>query len=93
MFQAMAVHHAAPEHVEEFKEFMRRVRAATEGAAGLVEFTSWQDADDPTRLIGLARWERPEDFAAALPRIGSLSHERREEWSAAPDELFTMTAV
>jgi quinol monooxygenase YgiN len=93
MLQAIAIHHAAPDHVEDFKAFMRRVMAATEGAPGLIEFTSWQDASDPTRLVGLSRWESEADFAAAMPRIMSLAPERRPEWSSAPDELFTMTDV
>jgi heme-degrading monooxygenase HmoA len=93
MFQTIAIHHADPRYVDDFKAFMRRVMGATEGAPGLIEFTSWQDASDQTRLMGMARWESEEHFTAGLSRITSLAHERREEWSTAPDELVTMTGV
>jgi quinol monooxygenase YgiN len=93
MFQAIAVHHAAPDHIDDFIAFMRRVIAATEGAPGLVEFTAWHDSEQPGRLMGLSRWESEQAFIEAMPRIMSLAPERREEWSAAPDELFTMMEV
>jgi quinol monooxygenase YgiN len=84
------VHHAAPEHVEDFVAFMGRVIEATSGAPGLIEFTSWRDTGRPGLLMGLSRWESEQAFVEAMPRIMSLAPERREEWSAAPDELFTM---
>jgi quinol monooxygenase YgiN len=90
MFQAIAVHHARPEHVDEFIAFMGRVRAAVGDAPGLIDFRGWRDGDDPT-LVAVSRWESEADFRAALPLIMSLGHERRAEWSARPDELFTGT--
>jgi quinol monooxygenase YgiN len=38
MFIAIAIHHHAPEHAEEFVDFMHRVVAATAGARGLIDF-------------------------------------------------------
>ena len=93
MLQAIAIHHAHPDHIEEWKAFMQRVMAATEGAPGLIEFTSWQDAEQPTRLMGLSRWQSEQAFIEAMPRIMSLAPERREEWSTRPDEVYTMTGV
>ena len=92
MYQAIAIHHAHPDHVDAFKDFMRRVMAATEGAPGLLEFTSWQDEKEPSRLMGLSQWESEQAFVEAMPRIMSLST-GREEWSVAPDELYTMTRI
>ena len=37
MFQAIAIHHARPEHEEAFVAFMHRVIDATNGAPGLIE--------------------------------------------------------
>jgi quinol monooxygenase YgiN len=88
MFQAMATHHAVPEHREAFLAFMEQVIEATAGAEGLIEFTGWAEADGP-RLFGLSRWESAEHFRAALPTIGSLRDQRRPEWSDRPDEVVT----
>jgi heme-degrading monooxygenase HmoA len=87
MFQAIAVHHARPEHVEEFMAFMGRVRAAVGDPPGLIEFQGFRHGDDPT-LVAVSRWDSEADFRAALPLITSLHHERREEWSARPDDLL-----
>ena len=89
MFQAIAIHHARPEHAEDFLAFMHRVVAAVGEAPGLVEFTTWRAAHG-TRLIGHSRWESEEAFRAALPRILCLGPERREEWSERPDELMML---
>ena len=87
MFQAIAIHHARPEHAEEFLAFMHRVIAHVGDAPGLIEFSGWREAGG-TRLIGFSRWESADAFQAALPTIGGLSHERREEWSEREDELL-----
>jgi heme-degrading monooxygenase HmoA len=88
MYQAIAVHHARPEHVEAFKAYMGRVRAAVGDAPGLIEFGGWSNGDAPD-LVAVSRWESEADFRAALPRIMSLADERRPEWSARPDDLYT----
>ena len=93
MFQAIAIHHARPEHADEFVGFMHRVIEATEGAPGLIEFSAWRDANDQGRLFGFSRWESQEAFMQAMPRIMSLAHERREEWSSRPDEVITMVTA
>jgi quinol monooxygenase YgiN len=93
MFQAIAVHHAAPEHAEEFMAFMGRVIEATKAAPGLIEFSSWRDSAGSGRLVGVSRWESEQAFRDALPLITSLAPQRREEWSVAPDEVFTMLEV
>ena len=89
MFQAIAIHHARPEHVEDFLAFMHRVRAAVGEPPGLVEFTAWRDTQS-SRLIAVSRWESEADFRAAIPLIMSLGPERREEWSERPDELLLL---
>jgi len=89
MFQAIAIHHARPEHVEDFLAFMHRVRAAVGEPPGLIDFTTWHDTQG-TRLVGHSRWETGADFRAALPLITSLAPERREEWSERPDELLLL---
>jgi len=92
MFQAIAIHHARPEHVEEFMAFMRRVIEAVGDAPGLIEFRGWRDG--PTsRLVGLSRWESEQAFRDALPAIMSLSGERRDEWSERPDDVLTLTEI
>jgi quinol monooxygenase YgiN len=86
---AIAIHHEAPEHTDEFIAFMRKVVEATQGAPGLLEFTVCRD---PQRgfLAGFSRWENAEAFGAALPTIRSLAPLRQPEWSTAPDELITL---
>jgi quinol monooxygenase YgiN len=90
MFVAVAIHHPEPEYVEEFLAFMDRVRAAASDAPGLIEFRTWRDTLT-NRLVGLSRWESDEAFSRAMPQIMSLSHERRPEWSAQPDDLLLLT--
>jgi quinol monooxygenase YgiN len=92
MFQAIAIHHARAEHVDDFIAFMRRVVEATEDAPGLIEFRGWRDG--PTsRLIGLSRWESEQAFRDALPTITSFSGERREEWSERPDDVLMLSEI
>lgn len=93
MFQAIAIHHAAPEHVDDFAQHMRNVVAATEGAPGLLAFDCWRDTAIEGRLLAVSRWESEQAFRDALPRIGSLRHRRRPEWSVADDELLTSTPL
>jgi len=89
MFQAIAIHHARPEHAADFLAFMHRVVAAVGAAPGLLEFTTWRDTQS-SRLFGFSRWESEDAFRAALPTIMSLGPERREEWSERPDELLLL---
>ena len=89
MFQAIAIHHARPEHADDFLAFMHRVVAAVGEPPGLIEFTTWREANG-NRLFGHSRWESEDDFRAALPLITSLGPERREEWSERPDELLLL---
>lgn len=92
MFQAVAIHHAVPEHREAFVAFMQRVIDATAGAPGLLEFTGFAEPGG-TRLFGFSRWESAEDFQAALPTIMALAPERRPEWSDREDEVLVMEHV
>jgi len=87
VFQAIAIHHARPEHADAFLAFMHRVIEHVGAAPGLIEFTAWREAHG-TRLYGFSRWESEADFQAALPRIGSMSDERRDEWSDREDEVL-----
>ena len=89
MFQAIAIHHARPEHAEDFLAFMHRVRAAVGEPPGLIDFTTWRDTRS-SRLVGHSRWESDAHFRAALPLIMSLGPERREEWSERPDDLLLL---
>jgi heme-degrading monooxygenase HmoA len=88
MYQAIAVHHARPEHVDDFIAFMGRVRAAVGDPPGLIEFGGWREPGSST-LVAVSRWRSEADFRAAIPLVTSLSHERRDEWSEAPDDLLT----
>jgi heme-degrading monooxygenase HmoA len=92
MFVAIAIHHARPEHVEDFVAFMHRVIEAVGHPPGLVDFHGYRDAQT-SRLVGLSRWETAEAFQAALPLIGSLRHERREEWSERLDDVLMLTGI
>ena len=44
MFQAIAIHHAVPEHREAWFGFMQKVIDATADAPGLIEFTAYAEA-------------------------------------------------
>jgi quinol monooxygenase YgiN len=90
MFQAIAFHHPRPEHVEAFVAFMHRVIEHVGPAPGLIDFHGFRDTNGE-RLMGVSRWESEQAFHAALPTIMEMGAERREEWSAAPDELLTAT--
>jgi hypothetical protein len=90
MFLTIAFHHIHPDHFDAFAGYARQVMAATEGAEGLIEFTSWRDGDT---LIGHATWESETAFQNALPRIGSLRDERRPEWTVEDDRLMTFTRL
>jgi Antibiotic biosynthesis monooxygenase len=90
MFQAIAVHHAVPEHQEAFLAFCQRVIDATADAPGLLEFSAFAEAGG-SRIFGLSRWESAEAFQAALPTIMSLAPDRRPEWSDRDDELLAGT--
>jgi heme-degrading monooxygenase HmoA len=89
MLQAIAIHHAHPDHADAFLEFMHRVIDHVGAAPGLIEFTAWREPGG-TRLFGFSRWESADAFQAALPSIGGLSGERRPEWSAREDELLLL---
>ena len=92
MFVAIAVHHAAPGHVEDFVAFMHRVIEKVGHTPGLLDFEGYRDAQT-SRLVGLSRWESREAFETALPTIGSLGHERRDEWSERPDDVLMLTGI
>jgi heme-degrading monooxygenase HmoA len=91
MFPAIAIHHAAPEHLDAFAAFLDRVVAAVGDAPGLLEFSSYAEAGG-TRLFALSRWRSADAFQAALPTVLELGAERRPEWSTREDELLLMTA-
>jgi len=91
MFQAIAIHHARPEHVDDFIAFMRRVREAVGDPPGLIQFDGYRDAHGGSTLAGISVWESEEAFRAALPLITSLGPERSPEWSERPDDVLTMT--
>lgn len=90
MFLAIAIHYAAPEHVDELLDHMKRVADSVEGAPGLLEFQCMRESGG-TRLIGFSRWDTQAAFEAALPRIGQFRDQRRPEWSTQPDELLMLT--
>jgi heme-degrading monooxygenase HmoA len=89
MLQAIAIHHAHPEHADAFLEFMHRVIDHVGAAPGLIEFTAWREPGG-TRLFGFSRWESADAFQAALPSIAGLSAERRPEWSDREDEVLLL---
>jgi quinol monooxygenase YgiN len=89
MFQAIAIHHAHPDHADAFLALMHRVIEHVGAAPGLIEFTAWREPGG-TRLFGFSRWESADAFQAALPSIGSLAGERRPEWSAREDEVLLL---
>ncbi len=92
MFVAIAVHHPAPEHTEDFVAFMRRVVEVVGEPPGLVDFHGYRDTHS-ARLVGLSRWESQQAFLDALPLIGSLGGERRDEWSLREDDVFMLTPI
>jgi hypothetical protein len=71
---------------------MRRVEKAVAGTEGLIDFGSYDDLSSG-RLAGVGRWVSQEAFTAALPKITSLSAERREEWTDEDDILLTLVSA
>ena len=92
MFQTIAIHDVRREHRDAFFSFMRRVEEAVAGAEGLIDFGSYEDVSSG-RLVGVGRWVSQEAFAAALPKITSLSAGRREEWTDEDDILLTLVSA
>jgi heme-degrading monooxygenase HmoA len=92
VFLAVAIHHAAPDHVHDLLDHMNRVAENVKGASGLLEFQCLRESDG-TRLIGFSRWDSQAAFEAALPRIGQFRDQRQPEWSTQPDELLMLTPV
>ena len=92
MFVAIAIHHADPEYVEDFVAFMHRVIETVGRPPGLVDFHGYRDTQT-SRLVGLSRWESEAAFQAALQSIGSLGHQRRDEWSLQPDDVLMLAPV
>jgi quinol monooxygenase YgiN len=92
MFVAIAIHHADPDHVEDFVAYMDRVVEAVGRPPGLVDFHGYRDAQT-SRLVGLSRWESKEAFEDALRSIRSLGHERRDEWSQRPDDVLMLSPI
>ena len=92
MFVAIAIHHARPEHAEDFMAFMRRVIETVGRPPGLIDFHGYRDTQT-SRLVGLSRWESAEAFQAALPLIASLRDDRREEWSERPDDVLMLAPI
>jgi quinol monooxygenase YgiN len=90
VFLAIAIHHAAADHVDDLLKHMNRVAENVKGAPGLLEFQCLRE-DDGTRLVGFSRWDSQAAFEAALPRIGQFSDQRQPEWSTQPDELLMLT--
>lgn len=90
MFQAIAIHHARAEHVDDFVAFMHRVIDKVGDAAGMLEFRAWRDGRT-TRLIGHSRWQSEQAFRDALPLILSLGPERRPEWSERDDDVLMLS--
>jgi hypothetical protein len=69
---------------------MARVEAVAQGSRGMLQFGSWRD-EGSNRLVGLSMWESREAFEAALPRITSLSGERKADWTERPDDVLRLT--
>ena len=89
MVQTVVIHHVRSEHAPAFLAFMRRVEAAVADAPGLVEISSWQDAQTG-RLVAFARWESEDALRNAMTSILGLSGERDDAWTERPDELLTL---
>ena len=90
MFLAIAIHHAAPDHIDDLLGHMNRVAENVKGVPGLLEFQCLRESDG-TRLVGFSRWESQASFEAALPQIGQFSEQRHPDWSTQPDELLMLS--
>jgi quinol monooxygenase YgiN len=91
VFITIAIHHPRADHVADLMAHMRRVVEHTGSPEGMIDFVCAQEAGG-SRLLGVARWESPEAFQAALPRVTALADQRDDAWSERPDELLTLTA-
>jgi quinol monooxygenase YgiN len=88
MHVTIAMHYPNTEHSDAFFAFMKRVQTAMQGTPGLASFESFRDVAEP-RLVAIARWESPEAFLAAMPRLRAVEG-RDPSWSARPDELLRL---
>ena len=86
MFTHIAIHHPRPEYRDTVLASMRRVEAASLGAAGLVRMGPWREVDGG-RLVGIAAWESREAFEAAAPGIfEAVADDPFDLWETRPAE-------
>jgi heme-degrading monooxygenase HmoA len=91
MFVHLAVHFPKPEHSADLLASMQRVDQAAHGAAGLIEIGAWRDKDTG-RLVGLARWESAEAFAASAEAIFAVvADDPFDQWCERPPDVFHLT--
>ncbi|HEX7114207.1 MAG TPA: antibiotic biosynthesis monooxygenase [Steroidobacter sp.] len=92
MLTAIAVHHPKREHRDAFLAFCRTVRDGLAGEPGLIEFKVCGDPQG-RYLAGVSTWESEEAFSAALTKIRSFAPLRDDDWSARPDDGFTLVEL
>ncbi len=94
MFAHLSIHYPKPEHVDDVLASMQRVAEAAQGAPGLISIGPWRDARSG-RVVGLALWESPEAFEAAMPGIfAALPDEDPDgDWEERPTDGFRLTPV
>lgn len=86
MFTHIAIHHPRPEHRDTVLASMRRVEAASLGAAGLIRMGPWREVEG-LRLVGIATWENRAAFEAAAPGIfAAVADDPFELWETRPAE-------
>ncbi len=91
MFVTLAVHHPKPEHLDDFRAFLKKVEDEMEGTPGLLSLESFRDLD-ASRLVAIGRWESQDAAAQGVARLLSVGG-RQEEWSEAPDDLFRLAGA
>ena len=89
---ALAIHRVVPEHEDAMIAFIHKTIDATADPDGLLDFRAYRDTQRGI-LAALTIWESPAAFQNGMQQLFTLSGERRPEWSASDDEIFTMTEI
>lgn len=88
MFLHLVIHHPKPEYAAEVLASMQRAAAAAVGVSGVIEMGPWR-ADGDDRLMGFARWESAEAYAAGRDQIFAVvAEDPFDVWLARPSEGY-----
>ncbi len=90
---AQAVHYPHAEHLQDLLDAMGRLRAASEGVAGLDEIGAFHDVERD-RLVAISVWQSPEAMQAGMGVLmGAIADVPFSDWERQPGEMTFLPQV